>query len=467
MSVQARGQTVFLPVLKNKIVRSGDQDFILPFFARWMLLALIDATLVLLSVGGAILLWRPAAGRPFDMTQLSAYGYWFPIMLGGWLALAWLNDLYDVPSSHGKVLSAMRVVVVGGLILAFYLAVSFLAPGDLPHRFLIFFLLLAVPAVTLWRWIYATVFNTPTFRHRVLILGEGEKSGQLIAGALRQQPACYQVLGYADLSQLLRQRRIHEIVVANGHELKNDLLQLLIDCQAQGVRVSRVPDLYEKLYRNTPIHHIDDGWVLDTMQNLPVLSPLQVSVKRLLDVLLGLAGLPVLILVWPLVALAVRLDSPGSIFYRQMRSGRAGRPFSIVKFRTMRSDAEKDGQARWATKGDARITRVGQFLRKTRLDELPQVFNVLRGDMSVIGPRPERPEFVEELQKAIPFYRARLVVKPGLTGWAQIHYPYGNTVEDAQMKLQYDFYYLRHGSLLLDLYILFRTFGVMFKFKGT
>ncbi len=467
MSVQAGGQAVFFPALKNKVARTGYPGFVFPFFARWMLLALIDTTLVLLSVGGAILLWRQAAGWPFDMTELSAYGYWFPIILGSWLALAWLNDLYDVPSSHGKALSAMRVVVVGALILAFYLAISFLAPGSLSHRFLIYFLLFALPAVTLWRWIYAAVFNTPTFRHRVLILGEGDESGQLISGALRQQPAYYQVLGYADLSQLLRQRRIHEIVVANGHELKHDLVQLLIDCQAQGVRVSRMPDLYEKLYRNTPIQHIDDGWALDAMQNLPVLSPLQVTVKRLLDVLLGLAGLPVLILILPLVALAVRLDSPGPIFYRQIRSGRAGKPFSIVKFRTMRSDAEKDGQARWATKDDARITRVGRFLRKTRLDELPQVFNVLRGDMSVIGPRPERPEFVEELQQAIPFYRTRLVIKPGLTGWAQIRYPYGNTVEDAQMKLQYDFYYLRHGSLWLDLYILFRTFGVMFKFKGT
>jgi lipopolysaccharide/colanic/teichoic acid biosynthesis glycosyltransferase len=167
------------------------------------------------------------------------------------------------------------------------------------------------------------------------------------------------------------------------------------------------------------------------------------------------------------VALAIRLDSPGPIFYLQIRCGRAGRLFSIFKFRTMSIDAEQDGQARWATKGDQRITRVGRFLRQTRLDELPQLLNVLRGEMSIVGPRPERPEFVEMLQEEVPFYRTRLMVKPGLTGWAQIHYDYGNSVEDALIKLQYDFYYLRYWSVWLDLYIIFRTLGVVFRFRGT
>ena len=465
MNVQANSQTAFLPVLKNKIY-SNQQGFNFPFSERRALLVLIDALLVALSVGGALLLWQRAADWPFDIAQIGARWYWFPIMLGGWWTLAWLNDLYDIPPSNDKVGSAVRVVSVGALILIIYLAVFFLAP-TLPHLFFIYFLLIALPTLTLWRWTYARVSNTPPFRHRVLIIGGEEESGQFIASALKQQPTHYQVLGYADLSYLLRERRIHEIVVATKHELENDLLRLLIDCQAQGVRVSRMPDLYEKLHRSTPIQHIDNGWALDAMQNLPVLSPLQISVKRLLDLVLGLAGLPVSILVLPVVALAIRLDSPGPIFYRQARCGRAGKVFSIIKFRTMYSDAEKDGRPRWAMKDDTRITRVGRFLRKTRLDELPQVLNVLRGEMSVIGPRPERPEFVEELQQVIPFYRTRLVAKPGLTGWAQIHYPYGNTVEDALIKLQYDFYYLRHWSLWLDLYVVFRTFGVMFKFKGT
>jgi lipopolysaccharide/colanic/teichoic acid biosynthesis glycosyltransferase len=163
---------------------------------------------------------------------------------------------------------------------------------------------------------------------------------------------------------------------------------------------------------------------------------------------------------------AIRLDSPGPVFYRQVRSGRGNRPFRIFKFRTMFVDAEKDGRARWATKDDPRITRVGRFLRKSRLDELPQVLNVLRGEMSLVGPRPERPEFVEELQQEVPFFRTRLMVKPGITGWAQIHYDYGNSARDALIKLQYDFYYIHYWSLWLDLYTLYRTLGVVARLKG-
>jgi lipopolysaccharide/colanic/teichoic acid biosynthesis glycosyltransferase len=187
----------------------------------------------------------------------------------------------------------------------------------------------------------------------------------------------------------------------------------------------------------------------------------------MLDIGLGLLGALIFISLLPFLALAITLDCPGPILYRQARSGLGGRPYRMLKLRTMVPDAEEDGLARWASVDDERITRVGRFLRKTRLDELPQVFNVLHGEMSIVGPRPERPEFIAELQDKIPFYRTRLVVKPGLTGWAQIHYGYGNTVEDALVKLQYDLYYIRHWSLWMELYVIFKTIGVMFRFGGT
>jgi lipopolysaccharide/colanic/teichoic acid biosynthesis glycosyltransferase len=154
------------------------------------------------------------------------------------------------------------------------------------------------------------------------------------------------------------------------------------------------------------------------------------------------------------------------VFYTQQRSGRGGVPFWIVKIRTMRTDAESDGVARWSGDNDPRITRVGKFLRKTRIDEIPQLWNVLRGDMSLVGPRPERPELEVGLEKELPHYEIRHLVKPGVTGWAQIHYKYGNTREDSLRKLQYDFYYIRHWSLLLDVYVVLRTVGVVFGFKG-
>jgi lipopolysaccharide/colanic/teichoic acid biosynthesis glycosyltransferase len=178
-------------------------------------------------------------------------------------------------------------------------------------------------------------------------------------------------------------------------------------------------------------------------------------------------ALPVLLLIFTPIALAIKLESPGPVFYRQIRCGRAGKPFMIFKFRTMVQDAEQDGKARWAFDGDPRITRVGNFLRKSRLDELPQVLNVLLGDMSMVGPRPERPEFVEELETEVKYYRMRMLVKPGITGWAQVNYDYGNTIDHARMKLQYDLYYVRYWSIWQDLYILFRTIGVALQLKGT
>jgi lipopolysaccharide/colanic/teichoic acid biosynthesis glycosyltransferase len=188
--------------------------------------------------------------------------------------------------------------------------------------------------------------------------------------------------------------------------------------------------------------------------------------QRALDLAGGLAGLALLVLLLPWVALAIRLASTGPVFYRQVRAGPRGRTFRLLKFRTMIDGAEADGLARWASAGDARVTRVGRFLRRTRLDELPQIWNVLNGDMSLVGPRPERPELIALLEQKIPFYRARLLVKPGLTGWAQINYGYGRSVEDAQVKLQYDLYYIKHQSLWLELTILLRTVEVVLGMKG-
>ena len=172
------------------------------------------------------------------------------------------------------------------------------------------------------------------------------------------------------------------------------------------------------------------------------------------------------VILFPFVTIAIRLDSRGPIFYRQTRVGKAGENFQLLKLRSMIPEAETDGKARWADPADRRITRVGRLLRRTRLDELPQLYNVLKGEMSLIGPRPERPEFVVKLEKAIPFYRARLAVRPGLTGWAQTRFTYGSSVEDSLVKLQYDLYYIKHLSLYLDLLIFLGTFGVILSLRG-
>jgi exopolysaccharide biosynthesis polyprenyl glycosylphosphotransferase len=188
--------------------------------------------------------------------------------------------------------------------------------------------------------------------------------------------------------------------------------------------------------------------------------------RRVLDIGCGLIIAAIFIIVFPFVAIAIKLDSPGAIFYRQERVGLKGAKFTIYKLRSMVQNAERNGQAQWANKGDARITKIGHFIRKTRLDELPQVINVLKGEMSMVGPRPERQQFIDKLEHQIPNFNKRLAVKPGLTGWAQVNYGYGSTVEDAQIKLNYDLYYCKHQSLMLNLKILLRTFAVVLKMQG-
>lgn len=490
MTVQAKNQEVTPRVIRNEssiLENNKYPNFQAPFSERRVLLVLGDALIVMLAVFGAFLLWHQIGNIDLDVTSyIKNHWYWFPCLLSGWWVLAWLNDLYYIPSSFDKITSTIRVAIVGITNLVIYLTIFYFIPNDMPRNFFLYFLLIIWPAMTLWRFMYATLFSR--FQHRVLIVGQGER-GQSVVRILKQAAKLnYQVLGYvddnpatsqirdgdlpvlgkaADLTNLVQQLQIHEVVVAIERRLREKLFESLVECQANGVRVSLMSDLYQELHRKIPVEYIDPIWALYEMQNRLVFKRLDLGLKRLLDLVLLVVGLLVLAPLFPLVALAIRLDSPGPIFYRQTRCGRAGKPFSIIKFRTMVSDAEKDGKAQWATKNDHRITRVGRFLRKTRLDELPQLINVLRGEMSIIGPRPERPEFVEQLQQEIPFYRTRLMVKPGLTGWAQIQYSYGNSVEDALIKLQYDFYYLRYWSLWLDLYIIFRTFGVVFQFKGT
>lgn len=258
-----------------------------------------------------------------------------------------------------------------------------------------------------------------------------------------------------ELESVLREHDIDEVVV--GAELSADpaIGRTVLTCLDKRCRVTDQPTFVEKLLGQVPIEDIDAQWFLvaDVQSDSG-----HEMIKRLLDVVAAVFGLALTLPLWLLIAITIRLDSAGPVFFRQRRVGRHGRMFTIYKFRTMRLDAEKDG-ARWADKNDPRVTRIGRFLRLSRLDELPQLWNILRGEMSLVGPRPERPEFVEHLSRAIPHYRQRHLLKPGLTGWAQIHFRYGATVEDTYRKLCYDLYYLKHRSIDMDFGIIIRTIG--------
>jgi exopolysaccharide biosynthesis polyprenyl glycosylphosphotransferase len=239
-----------------------------------------------------------------------------------------------------------------------------------------------------------------------------------------------------------------------------------MDAYVRGIAIIPMPLLYERITGRVPVEHVDSHWtIVLPIDGKTIFNPYPV-LKRLADIGLALLGLTIFLLLFPLIAMLIRLDSSGSIFYSQERVGLNGRVFRIYKFRSMVADAEKDSGAIFSQQGDPRVTRMGRLMRKTRLDEFPQLVNILRGDMSLIGPRPERPEHIRRLTKKIPFYRTRLVVRPGLTGWAQVRYGYGSDDEDALIKLQYDLYYIRHQSFLLDMNILVRTIGRVLKMSG-
>ena len=319
---------------------------------------------------------------------------------------------------------------------------------------------------------------------RVLIFGSGP-AAQMVGSTLRAADPLATVVGYfpgpnetqtavpegqrlsaeQSLTQTAHRLGVDEIIVALTERRSGSMpLRELLDCKLSGVRVFDVTTYFERMLGQIRIDFVNAGWLIfgDGFNQ----GFYRTAVKRVFDILCSLF---LIVLSSPLMlitAFAIKLESQGPIFYRQERVGYNSKPFLVIKFRSMRTDAEQDGQPRWATANDNRVTRVGNFIRLVRIDELPQLFNVLYGDMSLVGPRPERPFFVEQLTTEIPYYAVRHSIKPGVTGWAQVRYQYGSTIEDSQEKLQYDLYYVKNHSLLLDFVILFETVGVVLTGKG-
>jgi sugar transferase (PEP-CTERM system associated) len=267
------------------------------------------------------------------------------------------------------------------------------------------------------------------------------------------------------LAALTQRLKVRELIVAPDERRGAGIpMDQLLACRTQGVRVLDLAGYFERTAGQLRVDCIEPALlVFGSGFDQGVLRR---GVKRLCDLLsaglLLLASAPVMLV----TTLLIKLESPGPVLYRQQRVGLNGRHFDVIKFRSMRTDAEKDGRPRWATSNDDRVTRVGRVIRRLRIDELPQIFNVLLGDMSIIGPRPERPFFVEQLTRELPYYALRHSIKPGVTGWAQVRYPYGATVEDSLQKLQYDLYYIKNHNLMLDLLVLAETVGVVLTGKG-
>jgi sugar transferase (PEP-CTERM system associated) len=274
------------------------------------------------------------------------------------------------------------------------------------------------------------------------------------------------VLGTCDqLKQIADEVGAHTAILAIPNNRSSRLIKNVLSARLKGVDIREMADVYEELTGRIPVDNIGDEWLLFAEGFYLIRKEYMQKLKRLIDILAAASLLVMTAPILGLAALLIRLESPGSIFYSQKRVGKGQSIFTIYKFRSMRQDAESNG-ARWAAERDPRITRVGRWLRMTHIDEIPQIWNLLKGDMSLVGPRPERPEFVEILDREIPYYSVRHSVKPGMTGWAQINYRYGASMDDTRNKLEYDLYYIKNMSLFLDLKILLRTVGVVILGEG-
>jgi exopolysaccharide biosynthesis polyprenyl glycosylphosphotransferase len=265
---------------------------------------------------------------------------------------------------------------------------------------------------------------------------------------------------------LIEQLGVSDVIVSITGEMRGQTFQTLLDVQERGIEVTRMRTVYEELLGRVPIHHLESDWVLRSFIDEARTSGFYEIGARALDIIGSIIGLMILLVMLPILAIVMLIDDGLPIFYTQTRLGKGARVFEMIKLRTMIKNAEADGHARPAEENDPRVTRVGNFLRRTRIDELPQFWDVLRGEMSIVGPRAERPELVAKYQKQIPFYRARLMVKPGITGWAQINYGYASTIEDTEIKLEYDLYYIKNRSLMMDIVIILRTISTVLSRKG-
>jgi sugar transferase (PEP-CTERM system associated) len=349
-----------------------------------------------------------------------------------------------------------------------------------------FAMLFSVVCILLLRTVFFRLAGTEAQKHRVLVLGTGinasriadmeenypEQLGFTVVKYVRLEggnnviPDERQIDLAGSLLELAMDLEVNEIVIAVDDRRRGLPVDDILDCKMSGIVIFDLLTFFEKETSRVNIDLLHPSWIYYSPGFYQ--GVISQDGKRLLDILASLLMILVFSPFIILVSLASLIESRGRdpVFYHQIRVGKDGRTFRVHKFRSMVTDAESDGVARWASTNDARVTMLGAFIRKTRLDEIPQLFNVLRGDMSLVGPRPERPEFVQELEKAIPYYRERHRMKPGLTGWAQLRYQYGSTLDDAKQKLQYDLYYVKNANMFLDLVVLLETVEVVLMGKG-
>jgi sugar transferase (PEP-CTERM system associated) len=398
------------------------------------------------------------------------------------LLFSYYFDLYEPQRISERWEIYFRLLLVLGFLSFLLSAIIYLFPdADIAHYVLLLGLMFLTVALVAWRSAYEWILGREMFRERVYVLGAGERAQTIVALLQRRGDAGMEVVGWGGMlnDKVERKEAFHaalegfsepnsapniDRVIVALEDRRGELpLQELLKLRFKGVVVEEGGRLLERLTGKLHLDGLHPSHFIYS-EGFRV-KPSQQIARRIVSTLTAAFGLLLFLPFFPIVVLLVRLSSPGPIFFRQTRVGLAGKNFTVYKFRTMRTDAEVAG-AKWATKDDPRVTRVGMFMRKTRLDEVPQLWNVVCGDMGFVGPRPERPEFVPWLTEQIPYFNLRHMIRPGLTGWAQVRYGYGATLAQSREKLEFDLYYIKHMTLGLDLLIMFETVKTIIRRQG-
>ena len=425
----------------------------------------------------------------FDYFKVSHENWVWIIVLMGYLSIfGTVFELYNLQQASKFQTILKNTLLTVSVTVLFYILTPFYTPVLPENRLQIIYFFLAMTfGILLWRWLYISLISSPRFYKRVLIVGDSFDIKQIIDNLEGADPN-YKIVGYIntdnskevgeipetieeypieDLTFSVSRNGISEIVVASDYSdgVSKPLYLQLINLLESGFSIREYMQVYEEITQRIPVQHVDKDFYRYFPFSRSNQNKFYKLFHRLFDIMMALIGIAFFLVIFPFILIGNLIGNRGPIFYTQKRIGRNGFAFKIIKLRTMVTDAEKDG-AVWAKKNDTRITGFGKFLRRSRIDEIPQFFNILFGEMSVIGPRPERPVFVRELSEQIPFYETRHVVKPGLTGWAQVMGSYASSKDDALEKLQYDLYYIKHRNLFMDLSIVLKTISTVVFYRG-
>jgi len=450
---------------------------------RKILLRLFDMVAVLLTLAVVGIIFK------FDYFSIDSHNWTWTLVFLVYLNLfASIFELYDLQKADRFDSVLKNVLLTTSLTVLFYMLTPFLTPSLPENRLQILFFFLSVAgALLIWRFLYINLISSPRFYKRVLVVGDSFDI-KLIAESLQKSDPNYFVVGYIntdqrfkteleredllrfeveELQDAIKENHINEVVVASAYQkgLMLNLYNQLSDLLKKGFPIRDYTQVYEEVTRRIPVQNVDKDFYRYFPFSRSNQNKFYILVFRVFDILISITGLVFGILISPLIILGNLTANRGKLFYSQERVGKNGVIFNILKLRTMTKDAEATGP-QYAQKNDYRITKFGRFLRRSRIDEIPQFYNVLKGEMSLIGPRPERPVFVRDLSKLIPFYDTRHIIKPGLTGWAQVMANYGDCYEDSLEKLQYDLYYIKHRGIFLDLSILLKTLSTVIFFRG-